>query len=70
MAVLKLGWNNRTPLQELVRNMVEADMWRVQNRALTGTQNRTVAVEVARPCVDQISSSGSFLTTNKREMMK
>jgi GDPmannose 4,6-dehydratase len=48
-AILELGWKpNRTPIQELVRIMVEADMRRVQDEALAGTQTRRAA-EAARP---------------------
>ncbi len=48
-AILELGWNpNCTPIQELVRIMVEADIRRVQNQALDGTKSRAAAAEVAR----------------------
>jgi GDPmannose 4,6-dehydratase len=48
-AVRELGWNpNRTPIQELVRIMVEADVRRMQEEPLRETQTRVAAAEVAR----------------------
>ena len=49
-AILELGWNpNRTTIQELVRVMVEADMRRVQDQALAGTQSPAAYGEVVLP---------------------
>jgi GDPmannose 4,6-dehydratase len=47
-AIAELGWNpNCTPIQELVRVMVEADMQRVQDEPLAGTKSRVATAEIA-----------------------
>jgi GDPmannose 4,6-dehydratase len=64
-AILQLGWNpNRTPIQELVRIMVEADIHRLQGQDLHTVQSRSTAAKELNPHINQPVATTRFLRSS------